>query len=93
MTEARSCCDVQGVSKSFPGVKALEDMHLDLRAGEVLALVGENGAGKSTLMKLLSGIYAADEGEFFLNGEPLRADLARSTRRSSASASSTRSST
>ena len=62
---------VQGVSKSFPGVKALSDMHLDLRRGEVLALVGENGAGKSTLMKLLSGIYTADEGQFFLDGEPL----------------------
>jgi ribose transport system ATP-binding protein len=62
--------DVHGVSKSFPGVKALDDMHLDLRAGEVLAVVGENGAGKSTLMKLLSGIYEADEGEFFLDGEP-----------------------
>src|SRR5262245_50554612 len=62
--------DVRGVSKSFPGVTALEDMHLDLRAGEVLALVGENGAGKSTLMKLLSGIYTADAGEFFLNGSP-----------------------
>jgi ribose transport system ATP-binding protein len=61
---------VQGVSKSFPGVKALEDVHLDLRAGEVLALVGENGAGKSTLMKVLSGVYTVDEGEFFLNGEP-----------------------
>ena len=61
---------VQGVGKSFPGVKALEDMHLDLHAGEVLALVGENGAGKSTLMKLLTGVYDADEGEFFLNGEP-----------------------
>src|SRR3954454_5883254 len=62
--------DVRGVSKSFPGVKALEDMHLDLRAGEVLGLVGENGAGKSTLMKLLSGISTADAGEFSLNGEP-----------------------
>ena len=61
--------EVHGVSKSFPGVKALEDMRLDLRAGEVLAVVGENGAGKSTLMKLLTGIYAADEGEFSLNGE------------------------
>jgi ribose transport system ATP-binding protein len=61
---------VQGVSKSFPGVQALADVHLDLRAGEVLALVGENGAGKSTLMKLLTGAYAVDEGEFFLNGEP-----------------------
>ena len=61
---------VQGVSKSFPGVKALDDMQLDVRAGEVLAVVGENGAGKSTLMKLLSGVYAADEGEFAYNGEP-----------------------
>jgi ribose transport system ATP-binding protein len=58
------------VSKSFPGVKALEDMRLDLRAGEVLAVVGENGAGKSTLMKLLSGIYDADAGEFSLDGRP-----------------------
>jgi ribose transport system ATP-binding protein len=62
--------EVQGVSKSFPGVKALEDMHLDVRAGEVLALVGENGAGKSTLMKVLTGVYTVDEGEFSLNGEP-----------------------
>lgn len=65
--------EVEGVSKSFPGVKALSDMRLDLRAGEVLALVGENGAGKSTLMKLLSGIDTADAGHFRLNGEPLRA--------------------
>jgi ribose transport system ATP-binding protein len=53
-------------------VKALEDMHLDVRCGEVLALVGENGAGKSTLMKVLSGIYPVDEGEFFLNGGSYR---------------------
>ncbi len=69
MTDGPLLLRVQGVSKSFPGVKALEDMQLDLRAGEVLALVGENGAGKSTLMKLLSGVYTVDEGEFFLNGE------------------------
>jgi ribose transport system ATP-binding protein len=61
---------VQGVSKSFPGVQALEDMHLDLHRGEVLAVVGENGAGKSTLMKLLTGVYDVDEGEFSFNGEP-----------------------
>jgi ribose transport system ATP-binding protein len=59
------------VTKSFPGVRALSNMHLDLRRGEVLAVVGENGAGKSTLMKLLSGIHTADEGEFFLEGRPL----------------------
>src|SRR3954451_7271169 len=63
--------EVRGVAKGFPGVKALTDMHLTLRRGEVLALVGENGAGKSTLMKLLSGIYTADEGEFFLDGQPV----------------------
>ncbi|GAB3463317.1 sugar ABC transporter ATP-binding protein [Actinophytocola sediminis] len=65
--------EVAGVHKSFPGVRALEDMRLDLRSGEVLALVGENGAGKSTLMKLLSGIYTPDAGTFALAGEPLRA--------------------
>jgi ribose transport system ATP-binding protein len=59
-----------GVTKSFPGVKALQDMHLELRHGEVHALVGENGAGKSTLMKLLSGIYLPDEGHFLLDGVP-----------------------
>jgi ribose transport system ATP-binding protein len=62
----------KGVGKSFPGVRALQDMHIELRRGEVLALVGENGAGKSTLMKLLSGIYTPDEGEFFLEGKPLQ---------------------
>ena len=61
----------EGVTKSFPGVKALSGMRLDLRKGEVLALVGENGAGKSTLMKLLTGIYAMEEGEFWLEGKPL----------------------
>ena len=59
---------VRGVGKTFPGVRALNNMHLDLRHGEVLALVGENGAGKSTLMKLLSGIYVPDEGTFELKG-------------------------
>uniref|UniRef100_UPI003F49850A sugar ABC transporter ATP-binding protein n=1 Tax=Paenarthrobacter nicotinovorans TaxID=29320 RepID=UPI003F49850A len=61
---------VQGVEKSFPGVRALHDMQLELRHGEVLALVGENGAGKSTLMKLLSGIYTPDKGTFQLNEAP-----------------------
>ncbi|HET6627848.1 MAG TPA: sugar ABC transporter ATP-binding protein [Nocardioidaceae bacterium] len=63
--------EVEEVSKGFPGVQALDNMHLNLRHDEVLALVGENGAGKSTLMKLLSGIYVADTGRFRLNGEPL----------------------
>ena len=63
--------DLDGVSKGFPGVQALADVRLDLRHGEVLALVGENGAGKSTLMKLLAGIYTPDAGTFRLNGDVL----------------------
>ncbi|WP_269938979.1 sugar ABC transporter ATP-binding protein [Arthrobacter sp. HY1533] len=59
---------ISGVNKSFPGVKALSDMQLDLGHNEVLALVGENGAGKSTLMKLLSGIYVPDSGTFEIDG-------------------------
>ncbi|MDO5502748.1 MAG: sugar ABC transporter ATP-binding protein [Actinomycetia bacterium] len=60
---------LEGVSKRFPGVQALQDVELDLRHGEVLALVGENGAGKSTLMKLLTGIHTPDTGTFLLDGE------------------------
>ena len=62
--------EVEGVAKGFPGVQALSDMHLNLRRGEVLAVVGENGAGKSTLMKLLTGIYQPDAGSFRLDGVP-----------------------
>ncbi len=58
-----------GISKSFPGVRALDRVDLDLNRSEVLALAGENGAGKSTLMKILSGVYKADEGEIWLRGQ------------------------
>lgn len=66
MAELLKMC---GISKSFPGVKALSNVSISLNAGEVHALCGENGAGKSTLMKILSGVYQADEGEIFINGE------------------------
>jgi len=56
------------VSKSFPGVKALEDVKLEAYSGEVLALLGENGAGKSTLMKILSGVYNKDAGSIIIQG-------------------------
>ncbi len=62
--------ELKGISKTFPGVKALSDVDLDLRAGEILGLCGENGAGKSTLMKVLTGIHKADPGgEIWLQGE------------------------
>jgi ribose transport system ATP-binding protein len=60
---------VRGVSKRFPGVHALDRVDLDVRRGEVHVLLGENGAGKSTLMKILSGVYAHDEGQIFIDGD------------------------
>lgn len=61
--------DLKNIYKSFPGVKVLEDVTLQVRPGEVHALMGENGAGKSTLMKILMGIYKADQGSIFLEGK------------------------
>lgn len=61
--------ELRGVSKSFPGVKALDKVNLKVRPGTVHALMGENGAGKSTLMKCLFGIYHMDEGEVYVDGE------------------------
>ncbi|MCA9298419.1 MAG: sugar ABC transporter ATP-binding protein, partial [Phycisphaerales bacterium] len=60
--------EVRSVSKSFPGVKALKDVSLEVREGEVLAVIGENGAGKSTLMKILAGVQQQDEGDLRLRG-------------------------
>ncbi|MGL5867493.1 MAG: sugar ABC transporter ATP-binding protein [Clostridium chrysemydis] len=60
---------MEGVSKSFPGVKALDKVNITAYGGEVTALMGENGAGKSTLMKILSGVYTKDEGKIFIQGE------------------------
>lgn len=57
---------MKNISKSFPGVKALDNAYLDLEHGEVLGLLGENGAGKSTLMNVLGGIYSADTGEIYI---------------------------
>lgn len=64
--------EMRHISKSFPGVRALNDVSFDVRQGEVHALVGENGAGKSTLMKILSGVYQADAGEVIFQGRPVR---------------------
>ena len=66
--------EMKNISKTFPGVKALDNAYLNLKYGEVLALCGENGAGKSTLMKVLSGVYHADpgSGEIIYQGKPVR---------------------
>ncbi|MDR1537352.1 MAG: sugar ABC transporter ATP-binding protein [Clostridiales bacterium] len=64
--------ELRGISKSFPGVKALDDVSLKLRPGTVHALMGENGAGKSTLMKCLFGVYNMDKGEVVYNGEAVK---------------------
>ena len=61
---------MEGISKSFPGVQALKDVHFEVQSGEVHALIGENGAGKSTLMKCLTGIYVPEEGTVTFKGEP-----------------------
>src|SRR5271169_4165222 len=59
---------LQNISKTFPGVRALQNISFDLREGEVHCLCGENGAGKSTLIKILSGAYQPDDGQIFFNG-------------------------
>jgi simple sugar transport system ATP-binding protein len=66
--------EARGVSKSFPGVRALSGVDLTLRAGEIHALMGGNGAGKSTLIKILTGAHRADAGEVLLDGKPLHLD-------------------
>ncbi|MCE1174740.1 MAG: sugar ABC transporter ATP-binding protein [Propionibacteriales bacterium] len=67
-TAPTALLEMQGIGKSFPGVKALEGVHLKVRPGQVHALLGENGAGKSTLIKILSGAYTRDEGEIYFDG-------------------------
>src|SRR5258708_33432922 len=62
----------RGLSKSFGHVRALQDVDLDIRRAEVLAIVGDNGAGKSTLTKILSGVYQPDRGDIQVNGRAVR---------------------
>src|SRR5437867_2251394 len=60
--------EIRNLTKSFPGVRALDDVSLDIRAGEVHCIMGENGAGKSTLLRILAGLIQPDSGEIRLNG-------------------------
>src|SRR6187431_1464583 len=70
---ATNILEMRGITKTFPGVKALSDVDLEVRDGEIHGICGENGAGKSTLMKILSGVYphGTYEGRVIFNGEKL----------------------
>src|SRR6187551_2304414 len=72
VTTAGTVLGLRGVSKRFGAVQALKNIELDVRAGEVLALVGDNGAGKSTLVKTIAGVYTADDGQMVFDGRDVR---------------------
>mgnify|MGYP000010132080 CR=1 FL=1 len=71
MSEIQPILVLTHITKQFPGVKALDDVHFEMRPGEVHALLGENGAGKSTLIKIVSGVYRPDAGEIRIDGRPV----------------------
>lgn len=71
ITDTQPILRLQHISKSFPGVQALQDVDFDVYPGEVHALLGENGAGKSTLIKIMSGVYQPDLGTLHINGQPV----------------------
>ncbi|GAJ16354.1 unnamed protein product, partial [marine sediment metagenome] len=66
--------EMRGITKIFPGVRALNDVDLELNRGEILAIIGENGAGKSTLVKILGGIYYPNTGKIILDGKEVVVD-------------------
>ena len=63
--------EVDQISKQFPGVRALHQVSLTLKRGEILAVIGENGAGKSTLMKILAGVQQPNQGRILVDGQPV----------------------
>jgi|TARA_B110000908_G_scaffold93482_1_gene110737 D-xylose transport system ATP-binding protein len=81
MTQKTPLVELRNMSIAFGGVRAVDDVSLDLHAGEVVGLLGHNGAGKSTLVKMLSGAYGADSGEIRINGEKAEINNPRDARR------------
>lgn len=77
MTQAIPRLKLERIYKAFPGVQAVNDVSLDVYAGEILALVGENGAGKSTLMNIINGVVPLDSGKIYLDGQPVVIDSPR----------------
>ncbi|WP_231571290.1 ABC transporter ATP-binding protein [Gordoniibacillus kamchatkensis] len=74
MSTADTVVELKGITKRFPGIVANDSISLQLKRGEIHALLGENGAGKSTLMNILFGLYQPDEGQIFVRGEPVTID-------------------
>ena len=72
-----SLIELKNIKKHFSGIKALDGVHLTVKSGEIVALIGENGAGKSTIVKILTGIYQPDSGEIFVKGRKTKIDTAR----------------
>ncbi|GHV75208.1 ribose import ATP-binding protein RbsA [Spirochaetia bacterium] len=70
MADTGTILELHHISKAFPGVKALDDVHFDLKSGEIHALMGENGAGKSTFIKIITGVHRPDSGDLLLDGKP-----------------------
>ena len=70
-SDSRPLLELHGISKSFGSVQALDDVEFEVRAGEVMALVGDNGAGKSTLIKCVAGIHPMDDGQVLFDGQPV----------------------
>jgi D-xylose transport system ATP-binding protein len=81
MTQKTPLVEMRNMSIAFGGVRAVDDVTVDLYAGEVVGLLGHNGAGKSTLIKMLSGAYGADSGEIYINGEKAEINNPRDARR------------
>ena len=77
MTEPIQTLEMRGITKSFPGVLSNDNVTINIKAGEVLALLGENGAGKTTLMNVLYGLYQPDGGQILINGRPVSIESPR----------------
>src|SRR5438105_8273130 len=77
MTDQPLAVEMRGITKAWPGVVANDQVNLDVRKGEIHAVVGENGAGKTTLMNVLYGLVRRDSGEILINGKPARIAGAR----------------
>ncbi|MCY1704947.1 ATP-binding cassette domain-containing protein [Pannonibacter sp. SL95] len=82
LTHGRPMLELTNIHKAFGGVVAIEDFSLTVRAGEIVALVGDNGAGKSTLIKIISGVYTPTSGSIALDGAPVQFSDASSARAS-----------